>query len=325
MNPPLQAKNILVTGGSGFIGTNLVTHFLAEGHKVLNLDLAEPRLAAHRPYWQRVDLMDKEGLNAAILHFAPQLVVHLAARTDLDGKTMADYAVNTVGTANLLEVLGRCQPEHVLLTSSMLVCRPGHIPVDAFDFDPGTVYGESKVQMEKIIRDADPGFRWNIIRPTSIWGPWFGTPYKDFFDRVLAGRMFHIGGMTSATKTYGFVLNAVHQIHSLLLSAGPRSEVFYLGDDPPLNIRTWADEIASFAGKPRPRVIPYPLIRLAAWGGDLLAKAGIHFPMTSFRLKNMTTDNILPLENLKAISGPDPYRMSEAIRITMDWMKHNNQ
>lgn len=315
---------ILITGGSGFIGTNLVEHFTQKGHSVLNLDQAMPLNATHSKYWKKVNLLDEAGLTKEVKDFDPVYVVHLAARTDLDGKTIEEYSVNTTGTGNLIRSLAQVKPRHVLLTSSMLVCRPGYIPRDAFDFAPSTVYGESKMLMEKMIREQDPPFRWQIIRPTSIWGPWFGTPYKDFFVRVLAGKMFHIGGVGSATKTYGFVWNSVHQISQLLFSETVSGNMFYIGDAPPLNISQWANKITDQLGDPQPRVIPFQLIKLAAIFGDLLSGVGVRFPMTSFRLKNMTTDNILPLHDLKAITGEDPYNLTEAIDITLKWMKKHN-
>ncbi|MGB4773106.1 MAG: NAD(P)-dependent oxidoreductase [Chitinophagaceae bacterium] len=325
MSTDIKQKKILVTGGSGFIGTNLVTHLVNKGYVVCNLDRNPPKIAEHKTYWQQVDLLDINRLAKAVRMFEPDWVVHLAARTDLNGDTLEDYAVNTGGTKNLIEALDTCSPQHVLFTSSMLVCEPGYIPIHNTDFSPATVYGESKVQMEEIIRTADLSYRWNIIRPTSIWGPWFGTPYKDFFDRVLAGKMFHIGGVEAATKTYGFVLNAVYQILSILIAEKPSKEVFYIGDNPPLNIRSWANQISEQLGNPSPSVIPFPVIKLAAIFGDLITKAGGHFPMTNFRLKNMTTNNILPLGNLEEIAGENPYGLSEAIDITLAWMKKNNQ
>ena len=47
------------------------------------------------------------------------------------------------------------------------------------DFKPNTIYGNSKVKCEEVIKNSkNVNFTILIIRPTSIWGPWFGDPYK---------------------------------------------------------------------------------------------------------------------------------------------------
>jgi hypothetical protein len=62
---------------------------------------------------------------------------------------------------------------------------------------------------------------------------------------------------------------------------------------------------------------------MAAVLGDILKTIGINFPMSSFRLKNMTTNNILPLDNLYKVTGAGTYSLEEAIQITLNWMKNN--
>ena len=105
MNQSLKMKmRVLVTGGSGFIGTNLV-HQLASDYEVLNLDVRAPRDSRHLNNWRKCDILLKDELALVVKQFAADYVIHLAARTDLDGKTKADYNVNTIGTANLLEAL----------------------------------------------------------------------------------------------------------------------------------------------------------------------------------------------------------------------------
>ncbi|MEO7557027.1 MAG: NAD(P)-dependent oxidoreductase, partial [Acidimicrobiales bacterium] len=91
-----MSERILVTGGSGFIGTNLVQHLVdRDVGAVRNLDRAPPRNAEHRKWWKAADLRDGTAVLDAVREFAPTQIVHLGARTDLGGTTAADYAVNT--------------------------------------------------------------------------------------------------------------------------------------------------------------------------------------------------------------------------------------
>lgn len=57
---------ILVTGGSGFIGTNLVDYYLSKGEEVINFNIAPPKNAQHKPYWRKVDILDSVALRVEI-------------------------------------------------------------------------------------------------------------------------------------------------------------------------------------------------------------------------------------------------------------------
>ena len=314
---------ILITGGSGFIGTNAVEYF-ATRHQVLNLDIVAPMNPAHKSFWCQVDLLDAKALSATVADFDPHLVLHLAARTDLDGRTLDDYAANTIGVLNLLEALaGAPSLQRVIFASSMLVCRIGYQPNSDLDFCPVNPYGESKVRGELLVRERPPSVPWALVRPTSIWGPWFREPYRNFFDYVLKGRYFHIGG-TRVFKTYGYVGNAIHQLQNMLdaPAANIDGRVFYLGDSSEYEIREWADAIARRQGLCIPEV-PLALVRAGAWLGDLLKAFGLRFPMTSFRLNNMTKENRIDLGPTFALAPRLPFDRDRSIDLTLEWLRQH--
>jgi nucleoside-diphosphate-sugar epimerase len=313
-------KKFLVTGGSGFIGTNLMDAFLSQGYQVVNLDSTKPAKSQHLPYWKQIDILDYTGLEAEITRFDPEVIVHLAAVTDLDGKTADYYNANTKGTQNIVDISKKLRSlKRVIYTSSMYVCKPGFIPKNYDEYKPHTVYGESKVEGERIVKGIkDAAYSWVIIRPTSIWGPWFNIPYIDFFNIVYQGKYFDFG--SACTKTYGFVDNTVFQIQKLIEADNVQGRVFYLGDYPPIQISQWANEISLAMGKGAIKKIPFFLIRAAALAGDVLSAASIKFPITSFRLTNMTTDNILPLDDLYSITGPTPVNRLNGVKKTISWL-----
>lgn len=321
MNP-----KILITGASGFIGTNLLELFLSRNYEVLNLDIESPRNKKHIKYWKKGDICDYDRLNNIIKEANPDFIVHLAAKTDLNEKAGLDYYLaNFQGTENLVKLTRTNKNiKKVVFASSMLVNKVGYKPNDIFDYNPSTLYGHSKVIAEKtILENSDQLPPYCIIRLTSIWGEWFSEPYKTFFDFVLSGKYFHLGDR-ACTKTYGYVGNTVFQIEKLLFmdQAKIHQNIFYLGDDPPINISDWGDEIAQEARVRKPKRIPYLLFGLAARFGDVLGKLNIKFPMTSFRLKNMTTDHIVDLSSTFALTGKLPYNRFEATKRTLDWIKN---
>lgn len=314
---------ILITGASGFIGTNLLEYF-KDKYTIRNIDFNKPKIQDRNSYWENIDITNYSELKRCMLEFSPDYIVHLAARTDLQGKTIEDYSANTIGVKNLMEII-KLLPnlKKIIITSSMLVCHTGYYPKDQFDYAPTTIYGESKVETEKIVWANKPHCDWAIIRPTSIWGPWFGEPYRNFFDMVMSHKYFHIGNK-GCTKTYGYVGNAVYQIEQILFSdtKDENNKVFYIGDEQPTNIEVWGNEIAGELGY---RIIkmPYTLIKWAALFGDILKNMGLRFPMTSFRLKNMTTDNIIDLSDTIKLAPNLPYSRIEGIKQTLSWMRNN--
>lgn len=312
---------ILITGASGFIGTNLLES-LFEDFEVVNVDFNAPRNKQHLSFWKDVDITKYDALQSVIKTFSPDYIVHLAARTDLDGKTLEDYNANIDGVENILKIADELPNlKKIIITSSMLVCKAGYMPKNQYDYNPTTVYGESKVRTEQITWGNPPNCDWAIVRPTSIWGPWFGVPYRNFFDMVKSKMYFHIGHR-SCSKTYGYVENAVYQIKQILFNdtTDIENKVFYLGDNPAIYIEEWADQIAGQLGHKVIR-FPYWLIRCAACFGDILGKLGVHFPMTSFRLRNMTTDNVINVDNTYQIAPHPPVDRIEGIKRTLKWMK----
>jgi len=317
-------SKILITGASGFIGTNLLEKFINDGYSVLNIDIAAPRNPAHNSYYKNVDITDFNALRNCIADFAPDYIVHLGARTDLKGKTLDDYSANTVGVKNVLEASRNLKNlKKVIIASSMLVCSLGYKPKNIFDYHPTTIYGESKVITEQTVWSNKPDCDWAIIRPTSIWGEWFGEPYKNFFDMIIAKRYFHIG-KKSCTKTYGYVGNAIYQIEKILFTDTSKDDdkVFYLGDTPPINIEEWANEISGLLNY-KILTVPYGIVFSAAVFGDILKTLKIPFPMTSFRFRNMTTNNIIDLSKTDKIAPDLPYTRMQGIKNTLKWISLN--
>ena len=314
---------ILITGGSGFIGTNLIEKLKTEGkYELLSLDIKEPKISEHKRIWKKVDLRNKGDVDGAITSFMPDYVIALGARTDLNGKTLDSYDANIGGVKNVLSALDEVpNVKRLIYASSMYVCEPGYMPKDFEDYAPHTLYGESKVETEKIIKSANPKYTWSIIRPTSIWGPWFGEPYDKFF-RIVMNRMYFHMGERACKKTYGYIDNAIYQIFSILNAPEERvnKRVFYLGDYEGYDITEWSNEIAKECGFKIPH-IPYFCFVLAGWFGDFLKLFGIHFPMTSFRLHNMTTDNVHNLSLIQELAPDIPVSRIEGTKRTLKWIR----
>lgn len=324
-------KRILVTGGSGFIGTNLVSSLMADGHTVLNCDIQPPQCQSHDKLFANVDIRNKPALTDIFRQFNPTHVVHLAARTDLhERKDIQGYNTNFEGVQNIIDVIvEQSSVERCIFTSSRLVCKTGYIPKGDDDYCPTTLYGQSKVMGEKIVKESTSlNVVCCIVRPTSIWGPWSLLPYNPygkFFQMVACGRYFH-PGRADPQRSYGYVGNTVFQINALLNAVPTQidKKVFYLSDYEPITIKQWASRISQKLRNKNIKSIPEPFVWLMAWAGDFMKQCGYKEPpFSSFRLQNMRTDTTagVNITSIQSVTGPLPFSMESGVDQTIAWLK----
>lgn len=315
---------ILVTGGSGFIGTNLIEELLKQGtHILLNLDIDEPKVESHRPFWKQCDLMNLSNVETLMKDFDPEIVIHLAARTDTDPKcVLEDYAINMKGTENLMSAMSVCKGiRRVIFTSTQFVNQYHGVPKHDEDYAPHTKYGESKVIMEQMIRKANPPYEWVIIRPTNIWGPWhIRYPYE--FWKVLSNGMYFHPGKQPVIRSYGYVGNVVWQIIQMMQAPASKvnKQVYYVGDEP-IDIYHWVNGFSKGQIGKEVRVIPRAMVKGLAIVGDLLSLVSLKFPITSSRYKSMTNSNSAPMEKTMKAFGIPPYSLQSGIDTTVEWMR----
>ncbi|MBL4735538.1 MAG: hypothetical protein JKY18_09415, partial [Flavobacteriales bacterium] len=93
----------------------------------------------------------------------------------------------------------------------------------------------------------------------------------------------------------------------------------------PIFISEWAGEITDELKTNKPIKLPFFMFKIAGWIGDMLQLVKISFPVTSFRIRNMTTNNILPLEDLYELAGQPPFSRKEGIGLTLEWMNKNTE
>jgi nucleoside-diphosphate-sugar epimerase len=156
---------VLVTGLRSFTGPYLARALQAAGHEVHGADEAAG-----------FDLRQPASLESALAAIQPEYVVHLAALSSVTHANAAElYAVNTVGTANLLEAIAQAAPRvrKVLLASSANVY--GNSDADPIDEQvppaPVNHYACSKLAMEFIARTWFERLPILIVRPFNYTGP----------------------------------------------------------------------------------------------------------------------------------------------------------
>lgn len=326
MTLPTPSEKVLVTGASGFIGGHLAAALVAHGHRVLGVDVLDPARPVMHVDYVRCDIREATVIARCMREFTPDAVLHLAARTDLDEtQDLNGYAANIVGVENVVAAIrSSSSVRRAICTSSQLVCRIGYTPRHDQDYAPTTLYGESKVRTEQIWRRGDGGgTTWCIVRPTTIWGPWMNPHYLRFFRMVRDGTYRHVGHQP-IWKSYGYVANTVAQYGALLdaPASSIAGRVFYLADDPPINLQEWADVFQKALGAPDIRRIPVGVARGIAKIGDVVNRLGLtRFPFNSFRLTNVLTESRVDLSSTRAVCGESPYTVEQGVEETARWLR----
>lgn len=177
-----MSKRALVTGGTGFVGANLVRHLLQHGHEVglLVRETHDPwRLedVADRLRWIRAGLDDSAGLESAVSGFKPHWVFHLAAygaySWQADAATI--LKTNVVGTANMLAACLKAGFEAFVNTgSSSEYGLKDHAPRENEVLEPNSTYAVAKAAATLYCTQTGraTGAKIATLRLYSAYGPW---------------------------------------------------------------------------------------------------------------------------------------------------------
>lgn len=321
-------SKILVTGSSGFIGSYLTKYLQNQGYHILGIDKELPiEKEQKQEIFIKCDILNKDHLEKIVKDFSPTTILHLAARTDLNEKQdIQGYASNMQGVKNIIDAIRQTpRVKRCIFTSSQLVCRIGYVPKNEYEYNPNTLYGESKVLTEKIVREGDGGgVEWCLVRPTTVWGPGMTPHYQKFLKMIQQGRYFHVG-KKPLYKSYSYIGNISYQYQKLM--EAPTEQVhrktFYLADYEPISLRNWTNLIKEeLRAEPIPTYPEY-IAKLAAKMGDAINWFGFKkFPFNSFRLNNILTEYIFDISETQKICGTLPYTTEQGVKELVNWLKN---
>lgn len=217
---------VLVTGGAGFIGSNLVFALLGAGHEVGVIDdLSTGSMEnVHPAAWFRKADIIAPSTPELIADFAPEYVVHLAAQVDVARSIVdpeRDHAVNVDGTRAVAVAARDAGAKRVLSASSAAVYgEPEVVPLpETARKAPENPYGCSKLEAESVIAEELRGSTCDFacLRFANVFGPrqdWRGEggAVAIFSGRMTTGQVPVIYGDGRQTRDFIYVGDVVSAI-----------------------------------------------------------------------------------------------------------------
>ena len=320
----LKDIKICITGGSGFIGSNLIRIILDINRKVniLNIDKNQPIENTKLAKWVNCDINHKEVLSKILLDFKPDYIIHLAADATMSGKSLDDYKTNILGVENLIEAVRPLSNDTMLIVaSSQHVKKPGSfIYSNANEYEPLGLYGESKMITEKLIKEAKLHQKWYIVRPTLVWGPGNYVMAEAIFKYIKKNLYFHPFN-DNTVRSYGYIDNVCYQILKLcsLEYEMINEKTLYLADNNLLQ-REWLSIANALMGNGQLRTVPQYVLKGISSIGDYIKFFYPKFPLYTERFLNLTTSNPIPLETTFSLLGVPPIGIHQAMKTTINWI-----
>lgn len=272
----------VVTGGSGFIGHNLVRRLLRDGHTVRCL--VRP-LGGYPP--QGAERYVVQYDEPRTLHDCPafdgaEVVFHVAGATK-GVWPEAFVAANVTPTRHLLGALvaRRLRPRFVLV-SSLAAAGPAPAPDRLLTEEdvprPVEAYGRSKLEAERIVDSFGDRVPTTVVRPAAVFGP-RDHDFLTLFQLATHGVVVYPGVMDHWVSVV-FVEDVVAGLLAAAMNAAAISRTYFLTAEPPVLWREFGDQVGAAAGRAVRHVnAPAALIRgasaAAEWIGRLTDTATI--------------------------------------------------
>ena len=314
----MKKKTFLITGGTGFIGSNISKLLVNKNYKIKIFDNnSRGKIKNIKNFKKKIkfikgDIRDKEALNKALKN--TDAVIHLAYVNGTKYFYSKPVQVLDIAVKGILNIIEGCIKNKIkelyLASSSEVYQTPNKIPTDEQEslkipniFNPRYSYGGGKILTELMgVHYGKKYFKKLIIfRPHNVYGPKMGYEHviPQFICRFkkLKGKKFIIQGNGSETRSFIFIDDFI-EAFDLILKKGKHLNVYNIGTEEKIKISKLAYIISRFFNK---KII--------------IGKSKI----TKGSVKNRCP-NIL---KIKKIGFKKKHDLYSGISKTVDWYKNN--
>jgi len=321
---------LLVTGGTGFIGSHLAEEGRRRGAEVVALGLAdrpEERANAELLARQGVAILPGSITDAELCARAMRGVTHvfhLAVAMREGGKGDEFFeGINLDGTRRLLDAAaaGRVQRFVYCSTIGIYGHRAPGVTTEASPLRPGNIYERTKVAAERLVRDLAPvsGVAYSILRPADVYGPRDQRLLKLF--RGVNGGRFPLFGDGLGRRHMVYVDDVVSAFFAACERADAVGEGMIIAGPRPCTLRELIEEVRRAAGSRRfGRRLPLrPMLATAAVVEDLCRALHLDPPIYRRRMDFFTSDSAFDTARARRVLDWAPrVELTEGVRRTYE-------
>lgn len=232
---------IIITGGFGFLGSNLANLFIRKGHNVIILDQKTESLIEIKGKYKKikVDLSNWSSLkkikvssNNIILHCAGMASAALSFKYPLK-----DLNSNIISTANIIEWAKKNKTKKIIFASTFNVYKEKKYLSESDICFPKSIYSISKKASEDYIQMMCPYYKinWSILRMFNIYGPGQNPLNSDlgminiFLNMAKKNNLINVKGSTKRFRDFVFIDDAVNAWYSCATKSISNSKIYNLG------------------------------------------------------------------------------------------------
>jgi UDP-glucose 4-epimerase len=256
---------LLITGGAGCLGSNLVEAYLPRGHEILIVDNFATGAREVLPEFPGLRIIegsiaDRDLVDAAFAGFAPTHVIHSAASYKDPQDWREDARTNVTGTINVIDAARHAGVRRfVNFQTALCYGRPERVPIPVdHPTRPFTSYGISKTAGEGYLATSD--LRWTSLRLANISGPRLAIgPIPNFYKRLKAGQSCFC---TEAVRDFLDMADFL-EIMDIVLGDNAPTGIFNISTGEGHSIAEVFDAVAAHLG-----VIPVEPVPVVPCGAD---------------------------------------------------------
>lgn len=295
---------ILVTGGTGFMGSRLVKRLVEKGHTVramaIENDPQLPKLEGVDCEIVTGDITKPQTLEEPMK--GVQTLFHLAAVLVSDNPELF-HRINYEGTRNVVDKAVEAGVEHFV-----------YISAAAANYKVRTTYGETKIQAEQLMKRKRGNTNFTMIRPTLIYGPGGGgQELVIYIDQLKKFKWFiPLVGSGKARKRWVWIDDVIEGLTLLVDKPITYGKTYNFGGGSAHSMREYTEMLCRQLGLNKPIVpIPVPISYAIAWFLKVVQKKPI---LKRDTILGVTMDADFSLEEAKRDIGYDPVSFEEGIR-----------
>jgi len=322
---------VLITGGTGFIGSRLALACLAAGEDVRVL--GQTNTPGERANADEIRARGAEIRLGSVVDTASveeacrgsDVVYHLAAcQHEANVGDQQFWDVNVVGTGHVLDACVRTGVRRLVHGSTIGVYRamPGQTVSERSPLEPQNIYGITKLEGEKLIAQKRGRYPVAIARISETYGPGDRRLLK-LFRSIQKGRGVLIGEGANLHHPV-YIDDLVEGLRRSATAEGAVNGPYVLAGDAPLTTRAMMETIGHELGKPAARVtVPFgPVWHLAALTEDVLRPLKVQPPLHRRRMNFFTLGFAFSGEDARKSIGFTPRTsFAEGIKRTAEWYR----